>query len=923
MFLAFWRRRGLRGHGGGRRFRGHGVHGGGGTRPGGAQAPREDRLAQARTGEEAAHPHLGQQHQHREPHQPGRQRHAALGHGRIGEQARQRQPLHPAPRLGHPAQQLQPLRRAARLELRRIRKRHGRRPQHPRAQLHHGVPGASARQRVLRHQAVLVLPAHLHLHRCPAALSRQHHQRGERRGHRLPGRQIQRHPQQVPPALCPCHRRVLRPTPLLHGPAHHALQRRAQPSPLAQFAGERSIHLRHEGHRAPHAPGPHRQQGRGVLVQRAHRDVRLGLEVREVVPTHLWQPQRGQPPQQRQVWRRLQRGGHIHEGRARHGDRLLAEDARQAQRVFGEVDAASAQLGHLPQQVRVRVLRRAQADDRHRHVLPPQRGQRRPVVIRLLRVRRVREQQHVPRGLVAAEDLRLSLAQGLAHEDASPPAEATRHLVQGQPLPHRAQGEDFMWLGVHHVHRGIVLLVEQGECPHHALGGHLHLRAAIRHRHPHRAAAIHQHAEGHGGPALLLAQFQRHGQHRLQHRAPVASLAEAVPASRHHEPAARLLHVGRQRLKAGLAQGVGVHVLQHHRAHPIQVVQRQREGLAHLQPQARGLQRLGQRSRGLTAEEQHARRPFHAQHRAALVVLQDAVPGRLHLEAIAGQPLLLDQVSKGQHVGTRMELEGPFHQGLAVALQEHRARHRPGGHHHGGELKGLARGHHRGHVQRDDGQIQRHRRARHMAEVHGDAPGRQPPGRPPCVRTRGPPIRHHQHPAGALGRNEGLGRIQRRRELRGFRIHRPGEAPEGALRAQGLLHPGLASEGDDPQPVPRSPLALQQLHQLQRPRVRVQRHGAGAVHHHHHVAARVTQHQLGPGERPHGEHQQHPPEGHGHARPGAPLPEEEPQGDQQHQGLWQGEAHGLRALYLRSAPRNPLGSFKPCCALSAFLTAFV
>ena len=197
------------------------------------------------------------------------------------------------------------------------------------------------------------------------------------------------------------------------------------------------------------------------------------------------------------------------------------------------------------------------------------------------------------------------------------------------------------------------LLVEQLERADHALGGELHLRAPVRHRAAHRAAAVH---DACSSPCDA----------RAAPREPPATPAAGLPratcgsrlrrscaAARHHQAAARLLHVLREHVAARPQTARGAP----RSPAPPRPRRRARRGSAGTAPapSARGppARASSPACRSACGEQQHPRRALHAHHRPADVVLDHAVARRLDLQLGTREARLVDQVTEGEQVGLR------------------------------------------------------------------------------------------------------------------------------------------------------------------------------------------------------------------------------------------------------------------------------
>ncbi len=122
------------------------------------------------------------------------------------------------------------------------------------------------------------------------------------------------------------------------------------------------------------------------------------------------------------------------------GDRLLGEYLRQIGGLVGQMEAAAAQLGHLPQPGRVRP--RTDADHRHGDALGRQLLDEFRHALLLLRVRPVGQDDHVfHRVLAAGQRLGRRLQPG-ADEDAAAARAQLPHLGDGLVPVGGADGAD-------------------------------------------------------------------------------------------------------------------------------------------------------------------------------------------------------------------------------------------------------------------------------------------------------------------------------------------------------------------------------------------------------------------------------------------------------------------------------------------------
>ena len=458
-----------------------------------------------------------------------------------------------------------------------------------------------------------------------------------------------------------------------------------------------------------------------------------------------------------------------------------------------------------------------------------------------------------------------------------------------------------MGLGVNHVHRDLVAGVEQLERAHHPLGGQLHLRAPVGHPRAHRAARVHHDRHRHRRLALLLAHLERHRQHVLQRRAPIAALAEAVPSARHHQPAAGLADVLGKHLEAALRQPPGLDVLQHHHVDPIQELHRHRRRWPHLEGHRGSAQRPLERARGLVRDEEHPGRALHPDDRPADVVLADPVTRGRHPDLVGRQPRCLHHVAEGERRRPPREVPRRPGQRCLTTRQQHRRVRLGRRPHRRGQQKRLSHRH-----PRRNGQA-RHRHverpvvaATHEAHVDGNTASHEAPRRCPSVETGRPPVGQHQHPAGAFGRNQRLRGVEGTRQIRRLRVDHGSEAPEALLGREGHVDANIATEGEDSESVTRTAALLHEPHELFGARLAPRRHRPRAIHHHHHVAARAAQRELGTGQ---GEEQQQDddgPEPRRRPRHARLEPPEEAEGDEQQQHLGSLERHGRAVPRLRA-----------------------
>ena len=141
------------------------------------------------------------------------------------------------------------------------------------------------------------------------------------------------------------------------------------------------------------------------------------------------------------------------------------------------------------------------------------------------------------------------------------------------------------------------------------------------HRHAHRATAIHDDGHGDHELAVLLLQFHRHRQQRINRRFKITTRCEALRAARHQQSATLLAHIKIHRPQEISGQFKGGHVVQDHafgardlpRAQSAQIRDRfHRESLP-LQGLRHGIIQIG-------SEQQHTRTACDFDHGLMAIV---------------------------------------------------------------------------------------------------------------------------------------------------------------------------------------------------------------------------------------------------------------------------------------------------------------
>ncbi len=208
-----------------------------------------------------------------------------------------------------------------------------------------------------------------------------------------------------------------------------------------------------------------------------------------------------------------------HKTRACHGDGFLRKEPRQFVRARGEVDPPLSAGGHIFQKRRVGIRLAAKTDDAHGD---PERFERleQPLVLaRLFRVRRVREQHDVPRPLLGLLNHFCRRDQRRVGEDAAAHGlDAPDVVTDLLLLARRCQRTDHVWRAVDGDHAD---LVEGSERLDRRAGpeiGQIHLRPAVTGRRRHAAGTIENDRHRERQLAMLVLDFHRHRQIRVEDR---------------------------------------------------------------------------------------------------------------------------------------------------------------------------------------------------------------------------------------------------------------------------------------------------------------------------------------------------------------------------------------------------------------------
>ena len=208
-----------------------------------------------------------------------------------------------------------------------------------------------------------------------------------------------------------------------------------------------AVRLAGEGERAaaPHLPRGH--DGRGVFVGCDEREVRLGLQVGEVVAAERGRLPVALPAERAEAAGDFERRAVFDERAARDGERVLRKDARELLGRVAEVDLPATARRDVLEQVRIHVGFRAHADDADGDAGLADLCEQVDVLARLLGIGGIGEEDDVLRlGLGLHDHLgrggeRLVDEDAATHAlDAEDAAALAAHGVDGRKVHHRVRG---------------------------------------------------------------------------------------------------------------------------------------------------------------------------------------------------------------------------------------------------------------------------------------------------------------------------------------------------------------------------------------------------------------------------------------------------------------------------------------------------
>ena len=325
---------------------------------------------------------------------------------------------------------------------------------------------------------------------------------------------------------------------------------------------------------------------------------------------------------------------------------------------------------------------------------------------------------------------------------------------------------------------------------------------------------------------MLVLDFHRHRQKRIEHGLEIAAHAERRRAAGQEQSSTEVGDEPRQRserLRAGLASR---YVLQDDRAKSQQAgrILRHLRRPDRADAQLAGRQGTAQVVRpSAGVDHQDRRRRFDAHGAVAPVVLGDAIaPGR-ELQPVAGDAGPIDEVPKRQLGGARLKAACGARDLDAVTQQDGLGVDRAIGAHRRGELKRLPLVDHAGQVERFDGDVRRLAAAEHP-EVDRQAARRRFVCCPHHRRSVRLAVREHDQPAAPLARDQTGGKTNRTSQVAAVAVHLLHERARLTQLLGQSLDARLASVGHDSDSIARRAPLLEQADDLERPATAVCRH---------------------------------------------------------------------------------------------------